>query len=135
MSEEKTNKKKIMIIDDDVFLLDMYMTKFQSSGYEVSAFVSVQEALNALRDGSLKSEIIVLDLLMPEFDGWWMLETLRNEKLAPESVLIILSNQGEDEDIKRADDLGVDGYIVKSMTVPSEVVKKVEDIYKSAKGK
>ena len=135
MSEEKTNKKKIMIIDDDVFLLDMYMTKFQSSGYEVSAFVSVQEALNVLRDGSLKSEIIVLDLLMPEFDGWWMLETLRNEKLAPESVLIILSNQGEDEDIKRADDLGVDGYIVKSMTVPSEVVKKVEDIYKSAKGK
>lgn len=120
----------ILLIDDDRFLLDMYSVKFQKSGLTVDVAPSSSAALQKLREGYLP-HIILLDIIMPNMDGLALLETIRAEKLAPTATIIMLTNQAEDEE--RARKIGVDGFIVKAMTIPSEVVAKVLDIYKEHK--
>lgn len=122
------NKKKILIVDDDKFLLNMYFMKFEKNGFEASVATSGAEAIDSLRNG-LNPDIVVMDLIMPTMDGFAMLENIRKEKLAPNAVYIMLTNQGLLSDINRAKELGIHGYIVKATTIPSEVVEEVTDIY------
>lgn len=124
------NKIQIFLIDDDRFLLDMYAVKFQKSGLHVEAVTGSSAALAKLREG-YAPDIILLDIIMPTMDGLALLEIIRAEKLAPQSTIIMLTNQADDED--RAKQLGIDGFIVKAMTIPSEVVTKVLDIYNTHK--
>jgi CheY-like chemotaxis protein len=124
----KENKKKILIVDDDKFLLNMYFMKFEKNGFEASVATSGAEAIDSLRNG-LNPDIVVMDLIMPTMDGFAMLENIRKEKLAPNAVYIMLTNQGLLSDINRAKELGIHGYIVKATTIPSEVVEEVTDIY------
>ena len=129
---DQSTKKKIFIIDDDKFLLDMYSLKFNKAGYEVKTADSTEEALKVLRDGH-EPEVILCDIVMPGLDGLDMVGTIRKERLTPKSVVIMLTNQGASEDIARAQKLNVDGYIVKATTIPSEVLAEVEKICNSKK--
>jgi DNA-binding response OmpR family regulator len=119
---------KICIIDDDPFLLDMYNLKFQEAGHEVTCFTDSTQAVEALRaDGGF--DAVLLDLVMPKLDGFDVLRTIREENLCGEKTMVcILSNQGQDKDIERAEELGIDGYLIKANTLPSEVLTYVEDL-------
>lgn len=123
-------KTKIFLVDDDRFLLDMYTVKFQKHGLEVETATGSNTALARLRDGYVP-DIILLDIIMPTMDGLALLQMIRAEKLAPTSTIIMLTNQADDEE--KAEKLGIDGFIIKAMTIPSEVVTKVMDIYKTHK--
>ncbi|HVU06666.1 MAG TPA: response regulator [Candidatus Paceibacterota bacterium] len=125
---------KVLIVDDDKFLLGMYSLKFSNNGYDVDTGVGSQAALDKLR-GGFKPDIMLFDIVMPYMDGLELLKTVRDEKLAPESVVVMLTNQSQSSDIERAKELGVDGYIVKAATIPSEVLHEVEKIYAVKKGK
>ncbi len=127
MSNTKT---KIFLVDDDRFLLDMYTIKFQKNGLDVETATGSNAALTRLREGYIP-DIIMLDIIMPTIDGLDLLEIIRAEKLAATSTIIMLTNQADDEE--RAERLGVDGFIIKAMTIPSEVVAEVIDIYKAHK--
>ncbi|MBP6868503.1 MAG: response regulator [Candidatus Pacebacteria bacterium] len=111
---------KIYLVDDDRFLLDMYAVKFRAQGHEVTAFSGGKEVLEALRTKPAP-DAILLDIVMPEIDGFEVLETIRSEKLVPTTKIIILSNQGQESDIERAKTLGAAGYIIKASAIPSEV--------------
>lgn len=111
---------RIYLVDDDRFLLDMYAVKFRAQGHDVTAFPGGKEALEALR-AKPGPDAMLLDVVMPEVDGFQVLETVRKEKLVPETKIIILSNQGQSSDIDRAKTLGVAGYIIKASAIPSEV--------------
>jgi len=114
---------KIFLVDDDRFLLDLYMVKFKNAGHEVTAFNSGQEFLNALRkEGAVEPDAVLLDIIMPGLGGFEVLEALRKENLATKSKIIILSNQGLDTDIEKAKQFKIDGYIVKASAIPSEVL-------------
>ncbi|MEY2664854.1 MAG: hypothetical protein RIT04_662 [Candidatus Parcubacteria bacterium] len=130
---ESTKKLSIMFVDDDKFLLDMYALKFSKNGFDVRVAQGPEEALKFLRNGEVKPDIILLDVVMPGMDGLQLLGVIREEKLAPKAVMIMLTNQGLAEDIDRAKKLNVDGYIIKAMTIPSEVLDEVHRIYDSAK--
>lgn len=122
-----TLKKKILLVDDDSFLLNMYSMKFEKNGYEVSAVLSSQEAINKLKDG-FKPDILIFDVIMPGMDGIDLLSAVRNQHLADQAKCLMLTNQGESVDIEKAKKIGIDGYIVKATSIPSEVVKVVDDI-------
>lgn len=122
----------ILFIDDDKFLLDMYALKFSKSNYAVHTAQGPEEGLKMIRDG-LRPNIILTDVVMPEMDGIELLETAQKEGLVKDSVLIILTNQGLPDDIARAKKIGVDGYIIKATTIPSEVLEQVQKIYSSSK--
>ena len=122
MAEQK--KKKILIVDDDEFLLNMYSVKFSKQGVEVETSPGGENALQKLR-GGYSPDAILLDIVMPGFDGFEFLEKMQAEKLAPNAVLVFLTNQGQSTDIERAKKLGAAGYIVKASTIPSEVFNEV----------
>ena len=122
MSE--TKKYKILMVDDDKFLLNMYETKFKNSGHEITSITSSEEALRKLREG-LNPDVVVLDVVIPSPDGLETLSIIRKEKLASQAAIIMLTNQGESTEIERAQKLGMDGYIVKAALIPSEVVSEV----------
>lgn len=126
MSESKNTK--IMIVDDDKFLLDMYSRKFTQNNYDVNVCVGPEDCLEKLRSG-YRPDILVLDLIMPKMDGIELFKTIAAEKLSPSSKNIVLTNQGQQSDLDKVKDLGIDGYIIKALHTPTEVVEKIKEIY------
>jgi CheY-like chemotaxis protein len=120
-------KKKILIVDDDSFLLDMYALKFTQNGFEVYSAPNAKEALEKLR-GGVNPDIILLDIIMPGMSGFEMLEEINKEKLSEDSIKIVLSNKGQHSDVETAKSLGAAGYIVKANSTPAEVIAKVQEI-------
>ena len=119
-------KHKILIVDDDVFLLDMYATKFKEEGFDVEIAQGGKEALAKIKEG-LYPEVVLLDVVMPGMDGFEVLGTIRKDNLIPTSKIIILSNLGQKENIDKGKELGVTDYVVKAYFTPSEVVKKANE--------
>ncbi len=132
MEKEKKNVK-VLIVDDDKFLLGMYSLKFANNGYDVDTAVGSPAALDKLHNGA-KPDVLLLDIVMPHMDGLELLKTIRDENLASDAVVIMLTNQSQSADIEKAKELKVDGYIIKAETIPSEVLNQVEKIYSSKKG-
>lgn len=124
--------KKILIVDDDSFLLDMYSLKFSKSNFSVSTALGPESALEKLR-GGLDPEIILLDIMMPVMDGFELLAKIKEENISPKSIVIFLSNRGQPSDVTQAESLGASGYIVKASSTPSEVIEKVVNIINSIK--
>lgn len=116
--------KKILIVDDDSFLLDMYALKFSKSNFSVSTALGPEVALEKLQQG-LSPDLIILDIMMPVMDGFELLEKIKKDKISPNSIVVFLSNRGQQSDIVRSEALGASGYIVKASSTPSEVVEKV----------
>ncbi len=130
MSDTNTSKRKILFVDDDKFLLDMYALKFSKADYDVRACDGTDVALKTMTEGFIP-DIILVDIVMPGMDGLDFIGKVHSDKLAPNAVIITLTNQGSSEDITRAQRVKVDGYIVKATTIPSEVLSEVEKIYVS----
>lgn len=132
MSMTDSPRYKVLIVDDDEFLLNMYSVKFSKSGLEVVTAISSDDALHKLNDG-FAPDVMVLDIVMPVMDGFDLLEKIRSLKLAPSAIVIFLTNQGQSADIERAKKLGAQGYIVKASSIPSEVFAEVMRHLEAAK--
>lgn len=126
-STSSENKKRILIVDDDEFLLDMYTVKFKEAGFEVDFAAEGATAKEKIRKHGY--DAILLDIVMPQLDGFTLLKELRQEKDNIKDTLIVyLTNLGQREDIEKGLALGVDDYIIKAHFTPSEVVGKVEEL-------
>ncbi len=130
MQDDK--KYKLLLVDDDKFLLDMYAMKFKTSGHTVSTAVGGNDALTKLRAGE-SPDALILDIIMPVMDGLELLETIRKENLCPQSAVIMLTNETDPAKIEKAKSLSVAGYIVKATSIPSEVVTEVISILNNKK--
>jgi len=124
----ENTQPKVLIVDDDKFLLNMYSIKFSKNGFLVDSAVSGDEALKKIREG-YEPNIILLDIVMPGMDGFDVLEAIKKEGIAQKALVIMLTNQGQLADIEKAKSYGVGGYIIKATTIPSEVVEEVTRIY------
>ncbi|MFA5932301.1 MAG: response regulator [Candidatus Paceibacterota bacterium] len=120
-------KKKILIVDDDSFLLDMYALKFSQNNFEVYTAGSGLHALEKIKNG-LSPDLLLIDIIMPEMDGFETLAQINMQKLCPNCTKIILSNKSEQRDIDEGNRLGVAGYIVKANSTPAEVIDQVTRI-------
>lgn len=123
MNEKDTQQKKVLIVDDDEFLLEMYALKFKEVGFKVEIAETGREAID--KAGELAPDIILLDIVLPEMDGFEVLQEIRHNKKAQNSLIIMLTNLGQRDDTERSIRLGADDYIVKAHFTPSEVVEKV----------
>ncbi len=128
MQDEK--KYNVLIVDDDKFLLDMYATKFKALGHTATVAMGPNEALTKLRGGE-NPDALICDIIMPGMDGLELVETVRKENLASNSVVIMLTNESDPSKIEKAKGLNVAGYIVKATLIPSEVVEEVVKILKT----
>ena len=120
------NNQKILIVDDDDFLLEMYAVKFKESGFDVSIAKNGDEAIK--KAGELEPEAILLDVVMPKMDGFEVLRNLKKQNISPKSLVIMLTNLGQKEDIEKGLSLGAADYVIKARFTPSEVVSKIQDL-------
>jgi two-component system, chemotaxis family, chemotaxis protein CheY len=123
---------KVLIVDDDKFLLDVYSIKFREFGHTVEVAFGGEEALEKIKNSD-NFDAIITDVVMPNMDGFEFLQNMREKNLAKNSAIIVLTNQGENKDIERARSFNIDGYIVKASTVPSEVFEEVLKIIRKHK--
>lgn len=125
MSEKTTYS--ILFVDDDDFLIDMYSLKFSQAGHKIQTAQSTDQALEKLKEEGYVPDAVLFDLVMPKKDGFELLKQIKEQNLAPNAALIVLSNQSERENIDKAKALGATGHIIKANAIPSEVLKIVED--------
>lgn len=117
---------KILLVDDDVFLRDMYATKFGELGHEVVTADTGEHALTELENKTF--DVVLLDMIMPGMTGVELLGKIKEKKISPMPKCIVLSNQGGKEEIESAEKAGAAGYIIKAELIPSEVVAKVTQL-------
>jgi CheY-like chemotaxis protein len=116
---------KLLLVDDDAFLRDMYATKFAECGHTIDAADSAVAALQKLQQ-DINFDVVLLDMIMPGMGGVELISTIKERFPELKAKFIVLSNQGQSEDIEEATAAGAIGYIIKAETIPSTVVKKVE---------
>lgn len=114
---------KILLVDDDAFLRDMYATKFTEKKFKIDVAETAENALMKLRSDSY--DVVLMDMVMPGMSGVDLLKQLKSEKIGGNPICIMLTNQSEESDKKAAIKAGAVGYIVKAELVPSEVVDEV----------
>lgn len=126
MTDEPQKKNVVMLVDDDQFLLDAYGMKLTHSGFEIHAYLSVDEVLQALR-GGMHPDALLFDILMPGKDGFALLQAMKDEHLAQDAVWIALTNQSEGPERTTCESFGVCRYVIKASVIPSEVVSIVNE--------
>ncbi len=117
---------KILIIDDDPFILDMYVLKFKEVGFQIEIAKNGKEGLQKITD--TKPNAVLLDVVMPIMDGFEVLHHLAKEKILEKTKVILLTNLGQKDDIERGLKLGAKDYIIKAHFTPSQVVDKVKSV-------
>ena len=122
--------QKILLVEDDTFLSNIYQTKFVKEGYQVVAAGDGEEALKAVR--TKKPDIILLDVLLPKLDGFAVLERLKKDAETKDIPVILLTNLGQRDDVERGLQLGAADYLIKAHFKPSETVAKVKKILEKA---
>lgn len=127
MTEAEKQKYNILIVDDDKFLLNMYSNKFKKAGFNVEVLADSELALSKIREG-YHPNVILLDIILPKMTGLELAGKIKKENLLPDATIVMLTNQSNNEDIEEAKKIGVEGYIVKATTIPSEVVEEVTKI-------
>lgn len=120
----------LLVAEDDQFYANLYRTKLEKEGFGVVTAANGKETLELLKQHS--PNLIILDLVMPEMDGFEVLKKIKEEKNLRDVPVIILSNLGQQEDIDRAQALGVFKYIVKSNVSIHQMVESVEEALTSA---
>jgi CheY-like chemotaxis protein len=129
MDTNTNENKKILIVEDDDILANMYETRFAKEGFMVEKAIDGVMALEKINHSLF--DIILLDLMLPKIDGFEVLQKLKNtENSNKNTKVIILTNLGQKGDIERAKILGITEYIVKADTTPNQLAQKVLDYLK-----
>lgn len=115
-------KKKILIVEDERPLAHALELKMTHEGYETTVASTGDEGLSEAVSG--KYDLILLDLILPGVDGFTILQEMKAKKM--KAVVIILSNLGQDEDRKKAQEFGARDYLIKSNVPLSDIVKVVK---------
>ena len=119
---------KILVVDDDPFILDMYVIKFKEQGFQIDTATDGKMALERIDAG--KPDIVLLDVVMPKMDGFDVIKKIQDSKTPRAFKILFLTNFGQKEDVERGMQMGADGYIIKAHFTPSEVVAKVKELLK-----
>ena len=120
--------KKILLVEDDSFILDIYASKFKQEGYSVDIAQDGQVALEKIKNNC--PDLLVLDLLVPKLDGWDVLRSVRNDPKTKDLKVIIISNLDQKSYPDDADKLGVIRYFLKIATTPDEIANAIREILK-----
>ena len=120
------NPVKILIVEDSVTQAMQLQHILEGNGYSAVIAVDGREALRSI--GASRPSIVISDIVMPEMDGFELVQHIIQRQKEKRSSIIILSNLGQKEDVEKGLALGADGYIVKASATPSEVVEKVVEI-------
>ncbi len=126
--EQNLKSKKILIIEDESFISELYCRSLNKAGYETDTVIDGVEALEKAQTNDY--DLILLDLMVPNLTGIEILRKLKNPVITPnlKSKIIITTNLEERDDVKKDIEKQADGYIVKANLTPSELVDFIRTI-------
>jgi len=117
--------KKILLIEDDPLLIDIYRTKLESAGFTVSIVSDGDKALEAVV--SETPDAVLLDIVLPKVDGWDILKGIKDKD--KKIKVVVLSNLGQKEEVEKGFALGAEKYLIKANFTPSDVVAEIEKLF------
>ena len=118
------NKIKILLVEDEEMLANMYEVKFKNEGFDLIKALDGAQGLEMAK--STQPNFILLDIIMPKIDGFSVLKSLKEQESTKDIPVMMLTNLGQDEDIERGRQMGAVGYLVKANITPAEVVEAVK---------
>jgi len=118
----------VLLVEDDVFLSQIYQKKFEMEGFKVSTSDNGEKGLADAK--KKKPDIILLDILLPKMDGFLVLDKLKADPEVKNIPVILLTNLGQKEDVDKGLEAGAADYLIKAHFKPSEVVEKVRKVLK-----
>lgn len=117
---------KILLVEDDMALRDIYSTRFLAEGYEVATASDGEQALTvAVKE---KPDLILLDIMMPKISGFDVLDILRTTPETKTCKIVIMTALSQPADVEKGKMLGADEYLVKSQVTLTDVVDKVKTV-------
>jgi|SRR3989338_6793640 len=120
--------KKILLVEDDPFLADIYTTKFKEAGFEIEVTGDGDEVLSKIKES--KPDLLLLDIVLPHLDGWEIMEKIRGTDGLENLNIIILSNLGQKSEVEKGMKLGAVKYLIKAHYTPSEIVEEIKKVIK-----
>ena len=115
-------KKKILVVDDEDSIRDIYNKEFTASGFAVISAADGEEGL--FKAGEEAPDLILLDIMLPKMSGIDVLKALKQNPLTKKTPVLLLTNLGEETIIKEGFNLGADGYLLKVSYTPAQVVEE-----------
>lgn len=117
----ETAHKKVLMVDDDEFLLSLYQKRATAEGLNLRTASNGKDALEILRKNEFVPDIVALDITMPGMSGLDVLKVVREERLVPDAEIAILSNTADDAAIAVAKKMDVHTFIFKAAFPPSQI--------------
>lgn len=117
-------KKKILLVEDDTTLAEVYRSRLELEGFETKLVTNGEDALSAIQE--YKPDLVLLDAMMPKISGFDVLDIIRNTPATANTRVIMLTALSQPKDKERAENLGVDEYLVKSQVVIGDVIARVK---------
>jgi len=118
--------KKILLVEDDQFLIEIYSKKLAENEFFVEVVSNGEEVLAKAKEK--KPDLIILDIVLPQVDGWEILHQIKQDPELKNTKVIILSNLGQKEEVERGIESGAEKYLIKAHFTPSQVVEEVKKI-------
>lgn len=115
--------KKILLVEDDPMMVDIYTMGFKRAGIELESVSDGEDAISRLKGENF--DLLILDLVLPRLTGFEILEKIRGDEKLKDLKVVILSNLNQKTDVKKANELKVERYLIKAHYKPSEVVEEV----------
>ncbi len=122
-------KPKILLVDDEKMLLELYSIKFVKNGFDVVVCSSAEQALELLKQG-YTPDAILFDITMPEMSGYEFLEHINTMRLPKKCLKIALTNESQDGEKMRTVALGVHAHLVKAEYTPGELAEQIKELLK-----
>ena len=118
--------KKILIIEDDPFLSEMYSAKFSQSGFQTELATDGKLGLEKIKTS--QPDLVLLDIVLPKIDGFEILKEIKEDSKLKKIPVILLTNLGQKNEVEKGLALGADEYIIKAHFTPTAVVAKVKEV-------
>ena len=122
---------KILIVDDEKLLLDLYHDILVENGFEVIMTTNSKEGIELAKKEM--PDVILLDILMPEMNGFDVAKILKSDDTMKNIPIYLLTNLPEESSSEKAKELGVSGYMMKAMTEPSKLAEEMKNIQNQSK--
>ncbi|MBU0647196.1 MAG: response regulator [Patescibacteria group bacterium] len=119
--------KKILIVEDEEVLLDVYKIKFSQTDYQIITAMDGLAGLELARKEL--PDLILLDLILPKMDGYQVINELKKDKKTKKIKIYILSNLVQNKEIEKGFQNGVDGFLIKANLTPTQLLNKVNQIF------
>lgn len=124
----QSRMKIILIVEDDSFLQGLEAKKLKKEGYEIITASTGEEAIKKISEPNIS--VILLDLILPNFDGFEILKKIRETDSLKKTPVIVFSNLSEEKDMKKAEELGATDYMIKSNFTLDELITHINKVLK-----